>query len=81
MRLRDLTQVPTCGGNRVFTVGELLRAAASLEPIPGSEYHRGICELLGRSLLDVHGYGDTTGDNAEDVADVLSQLAKARRGS
>ena len=77
VRLRDLT-TPPYGGNRVFTVWELLTAAASLDPIPGSEYHRGICELLGRALLDMHGYGEGTDENAADVADALSQVAKAR---
>lgn len=56
------------------TFYQLLAVAASLEPTPGSEYHRGICELIGRLRLDVRGIGERTGDNALVVAVTIKRL-------
>lgn len=49
--------------DKTFTVREILEEA--------SEYGRGVCELIGRLLLDCGGVGEGTGENALEVAEQL----------
>lgn len=60
---------------RDITPRELCDAAKLLMPDPTddmpTEYARGVCELIGRVLLDCCGIGECTSENAELVAAVL----------
>lgn len=66
-----------------YTHKQLLSVASSLlvgcEPdeLEGSEYLRGMCELIGRLELDCGGKGEGTGENALLVAEyLLAELGK-----
>jgi hypothetical protein len=65
--------------DRTITIGQLKGVAAGLvndgDPLDGielydgtNEYIRGMSELIGRSLLDLLGVGDGTGENAKLIA-------------
>ena len=73
--------------DRTVTIGRLKSVAASLfvgcdtacfkdlyVAGHGDQYTRGVCELIGRVLLDVLNVGDSTSENAEEVAHALSTM-------
>ena len=64
-------------------IDQLLLAAASLfgrgqiiEAYGSNEYQRGICELIGRFMLDFAKEGEGTSENAEVVAEKLTMMLK-----
>ena len=68
-----------------FNHNQLLLAAASLfepgetvEARGGSEYQRGVCELIGRLVLDFGGQGEGTSENAELYARRLTAMLRYR---
>ena len=67
----DDDPVITLGSQR-FVLGEIMDAASSLFSDRGpSEYSRGVCELLGRLVLDYGNGGEGTGENAAIFARAL----------
>ena len=55
------------------TFEDLLDVARTLIDLdrPASEYTRGICELIGRYRLDIDGKGESSGENAQMVWELL----------
>lgn len=62
--------------NETYSLTDMLCVARGLEPVRGSEYARGICELIGRLRLDVAGHGGETAANAAEVEDWICEPKK-----
>ena len=62
----------------VLAAASLFEPGETIQAYGGSEYQRGVCELLGRLKLDFGLSGEGTGENAEIYAAKITKILAVR---